>query len=337
MDRPDAGASGRPGHRAHLLPFALPPIHASRAPPSRRDAGKPLVNAPDDHAPVMPKVRRGRLAADAALRNREQLARLGGEVRRSRGRWRLTQAQLAGRVGLSRPTISAIERGLGGSHTLDTWQRLALALGRPLRVELARDPDEGPADAGHLALQELVLRLGRRAGWSGSFELPTKPAEPWRSTDVGLVGHGGRCLLLVECWNTMGDLGAAVRSSNRKLAEAQELAATGLLGLASRGRLGAVAPRGQGRIEGRVETGVEPGETRVAGCWVIRATARNRRLLATYPELFSTRFPGSSRGWLAALVDGGEPPELPGIVWASVDSTRLFAHRRADVPPAPDE
>lgn len=269
----------------------------------------------------MAKVRRGRLAADAVLRNREQLARLGGEVRRSRGRARLTQAQLAGRVGLSRPTISAIERGLGGGHTLDTWQRLGIALRRPLRVELARDPDEAPADAGHLALQELVLRLARRAGWRGSFELPTKPAEPWRSTDVGLVGHGGRWLLLVECWNTFGDVGAAARSSNRKLAEASQLVAAGLVGI----------PGGMW-----LDAESRPRETRVAGCWVIRATARNRRLVATYPELFGTRFPGSSRRWLEALVRGGEPPELPGIVWACADSTRLYALRRAAPPTARD-
>jgi transcriptional regulator with XRE-family HTH domain len=249
----------------------------------------------------MPKVRRGKLAVEAVLRNREQLARLGREVRRSRERRRLTQAQLGARVGLSRPTVSAIERGLGGGHTLDTWQRLGLALGCPLRVELGRDVLEGPADAGHLAIQELVLRVARRAGWRGAFELPTKPLEPWRSTDVGLIDEERGWRILVECWNTISDLGAAVRSSDRKLADSRGLAAV---------RAGGAAP------------------ARVAGCWVVRASVRNRRLVSAYPELFATRFPGSSRAWVEALGGHGDPPAEPGLVWASTDASRLYAWRR---------
>ena len=45
------------------------------------------------------------------------------------------------------------------------------------------------------------------------------------STDVGLRDDRGRRLILVECWNTIGDLGAAVRSTNRKRVEAEDLAA----------------------------------------------------------------------------------------------------------------
>ena len=82
---------------------------------------------------------------------------------------------------------------------------------------------------------------------------------------------------------------------------------------------------------------IEPGETRVAGCWVVRATTRNRRLVATYPELFATRFPGSSRGWLEALVGGSEPSDQPGLVWASADATRLFAHRWSGAAPTARE
>jgi transcriptional regulator with XRE-family HTH domain len=254
----------------------------------------------------MTRLKRPELAAQAARINLEQLSRLGGELRSARHRRRLTQEQLGDRAGLSRSAVSTIERGRGGGHTLDTWQRLALAVDRPMRIELRRDGREEPADAGHLAIQELVLRLGRRAGNKGTFELPTRPSDPSRSTDVGLRDDRARLLILVECWNTFGDLGAAIRSTNRKLAEAADLA---------------VALGGERAY-------------RVACCWVVRDLPRNRNLVARYPELFASRFPGSSAVWVRALTEppGKEPRDDPpsgfGLVWCDALATRLFPWRR---------
>lgn len=257
----------------------------------------------------MPKYKRAELAAEAHRRNLEQLARLGGEVQTARRGRRWTQQQLADLAGVSRSAESALERGLGGGQTLDTWQRVALAAGRPLIVGLQRDPAAQTADAGHLAMQELVLRTGRRAGFTGAFELATRPTEPWRSSDVGLRDDRRRLLVLVECWNTFGDIGSAARSSERKRAEAAMLAvATG---------------------------GDRPFN--VATCWVVRATTRNRALVGRYPEVFSSRFPGSSLGWLRVLTHEArgstfrarpEPPAEPGLIWCDVEATRLFPWRR---------
>jgi hypothetical protein len=197
-------------------------------------------------------------------------------------------------------SISRAERGRGGGLTLDAWQRMALALDITLKVQLQRDFQHEPQDAGHLAMQELVLRLGRRHGYAPSFELPTRPDDPWRSIDVGLADDRRRRLLVVECWNTIGDIGAAARTSSRKLAEADVLAG--------------------------LRWGDEPH--RVALVWVVRATKRNRELLARYPEVFAARFPASSAAWARALNDGTEPPAGPGLVWASVDGTRIYAWRR---------
>jgi len=76
---------------------------------------------------------------------------------------------------------------------------------------------------------------------------------------------------------------------------------------------------------------------RIAGCWVVRDVERNRRLIARYPELFGTRFPGSSASWVRAL--GGAtgdsatprsaPPEELGLVWCDARATRVFAWRRS--------
>lgn len=90
----------------------------------------------------MARMKRPELRAEAQRRNLEQLARLGGQVGVSRRRKRLTQEELGDRADLDQSTISRMERGLGGQLSLDAWQRVALALDRPLRVELGRDPNE---------------------------------------------------------------------------------------------------------------------------------------------------------------------------------------------------
>lgn len=154
------------------------------------------------------------------------------------------------------------------------------------------------------------MRVGRGAGFQRTFELPTRPANPSHSTDVGLRDDRGRWLLLVECWNTIGDVGAAVRSTNRKRVEAEGLAAV----------IGGARP---------TRPGDEPGEPyRVATVWVVRATRRNRDLVARYPELFASRFTGSSRAWVRALTTGSVPPSDLGLVWCDVPCARLYAWRR---------
>jgi transcriptional regulator with XRE-family HTH domain len=248
----------------------------------------------------MTRRRRPELHVEAQRRNREQTARLGAAIRRSRRSRRMTQRQLGERVGLVQSTISLVERGLGGTLSLDAWQRIGLALDRPLRLELAADTLAEPVDDAHLRMQELVLRIGRRSGYATTFELATRPADPSRSTDVGLRNDRRRWLVLAECWNTFGDVGAAARSSARKQAEAEALAIA----------------LGEGRPH------------RVATVWVVRATARNRAIVARYPEVFASRFPGSSAAWVRALTSGGPPPDEPGLVWCDIAATRLFAWRR---------
>lgn len=246
----------------------------------------------------MPGVRRSTIAIEATRRNQEQRARVGGEIRAMRERRGWTRIELARRAGIGRMVESRIERGIGGID-LDALQRIAVALDRPLLVSFGRDLIEGPVDAGHLAMQELVLRLGRAAGYQGVFELAARPSESWRSIDVVLSSDVGRRSVVVECWNSIGDVGAGMRSSDRKRADTVSLAA---------------ARWGEAGHVGLV--------------WVVRATARNRALVARYPEVFAARFPGSSREWVRALTSGGQFPGESGLVWSDVGATRLFEWRR---------
>jgi transcriptional regulator with XRE-family HTH domain len=245
--------------------------------------------------------KRLRCATESAREAARAAMRLGEGIRLARRRRRLTQRALGARVGLHHSRISQVELGRGATLPLRDWFALADGVGRPLRVDLLRSADAEPLDAGHLKMQELVLQLARQAGLRATFELPTRPAEPWRSTDVGLRDDRRRQLLLVECWNTFGDVGAAARATNRKLAEAAGLAAA---------------------------LGGDGGPYRVEGCWVVRAGAANRALVARYPEVFSSRFPGSSANWMRAIAHGSRAPEAAGLVWCSVDGRRLFAWRR---------
>jgi transcriptional regulator with XRE-family HTH domain len=247
----------------------------------------------------VPRLRRPALAAEAERRLRERLTHIGGDAKAMRTRRSWTQGELADLSGLGRMVVSRLERGVGPLD-LETLERVGVALEVPVNAGFGRDPRVDVADAGHLAMQELVLRLGRARGFTGGFELPTRPAEPWRSIDVVLASKAKARMICVECWNTIGDIGAAARASTRKAAELEQMAV---------GRWGV--------------------EAKVGLLWVIRSTARNRALVARYPEVFSARFPSSSRDWIAALTEGRDPPEVPGLVWCDVDATRVFEWRRS--------
>ncbi len=212
----------------------------------------------------------------------------------------MTQAELGRRVGVGQSRISEIERGQGGGATLGLWVALGVALDRPLAVSLSRDVATEPVDAGHLAVQELVMRLARTNGRAATFELPTRPADPARSIDVGIRDDRQRTLIAIEIWNRVDDFGAAVRAHDRKVAEAAGLA----IAIARDGR-----------------------PYRVASCWIFRDTAANRRLVMRYPAILRSRYPGSSVGWVRALAAGGPAPIEPGLLWANGEAGRLVPLR----------
>jgi transcriptional regulator with XRE-family HTH domain len=247
----------------------------------------------------MASQRRRAVEVEATRRLGPILRREGAKVRDARKRRRFRQVDLGERAGLSQPTISQLERGDGGTLSLESWAQVALVLGLPFDLLLGRDALEEPADAGHLGIQELVLRLARGTGTTRFFELPTRPASPTYSTDVGLRNDAERWLIQVECWNTFGNLNASMRSTDRKRAEAESLAIA----------IGNGDPYS------------------VHSVWVVRATRRNRELLRRYPEIFAARFAGTSRAWIATLTKGTRPPQGLGLVWCDVGATRLSEWR----------
>lgn len=219
---------------------------------------------------------------------------LGASLRDGRRRRRLKQAEPAERVGVSRARIGQLEAGWGASAPLRTWVRIGMALGRPFAAGLSREIGQpsAPADSGHLAGQELVLRLARLHGRTGLFELSTRnSARDGGNVDVGVRDDLNRALILVEVWNLVSDLGNATRTSGRKVAEASDLAMF----------------RGY----------------RVALCWLFVDTAANRMLVRRYPQILRARFRGSSVAWAKCLTNGEPPPPEPGLAWVDPRSGRV--------------
>jgi transcriptional regulator with XRE-family HTH domain len=154
--------------------------------------------------------RRKRTTAEIAGAREAQAiaATLGRDARSTRLRRRLTQRELGRRVGLGQSEISHLELGHGENTSIATWTAIGIALNRPLAIGFGRDvADPGPRDAGHLVAQEFVLRLGAATGRAGSFELPTRPANPALSIDVCLRDRRHGLLLVIEIWNRLDDWG----------------------------------------------------------------------------------------------------------------------------------
>ena len=118
----------------------------------------------------MPGNKRPTARITGAARARDVMSMLGRGVAASRTRRGLIQRALAEKVGISRARLAAIEAGQGGAAPAEVWFALAATLGRYLRFEFARDPVEGLADAGHLDIQELLLRDSAGGGWEQVFE-----------------------------------------------------------------------------------------------------------------------------------------------------------------------
>ena len=197
---------------------------------------------------------RSREIGGDSWRSRRRSSKLGQEVRASREAsandagcaWRGAWALVEQRLG-------RLEAGSGGGAPCDVWFALAKALDRYLRFEFARDPQAELADAGHLDIQELVLRVRRSGGWERLFEARS------RRLRVGPVGgRQARRHAAAAGWSSgsagtrSATSGAATRSSERKLQDAEEQA---------------VALAGDG----------EPFQ--VGLVWIVRDTKANRALV----------------------------------------------------------
>lgn len=246
----------------------------------------------------MGSVSRPRYPAGSAGRQRAAVvaARLGVALRDARRSAFLSQRAVAARCGVSQQRISELELGRGARAGLDTWSTVTAGIGEQLVAFIEKQPGSNlPRDIEHARRQSLVIETARDGGWVATPEarLVTHPDRP-RSVDVLLRRREREEAAVVEVWNLLLDVGAALRGLDDKVAA----------------------------------VGAEASTDRVAGLWVVRSTSRNRSVLAQLAPMIGSGFPADPRAWLRALRDPGAPmPVDPGLLWTDNGGTRLFAGR----------
>ncbi|HET7030765.1 MAG TPA: helix-turn-helix transcriptional regulator [Candidatus Limnocylindrales bacterium] len=242
--------------------------------------------------------RRAGMARIAARERSRYLAkRLGVVLRESRIALRQTQSQASHRAGVSQQYWSCLERGLGSAASLETIAACAAAVDTELAAFLqARPGADLPRDIVHLRGQAAIVREAEPGGWRASIEVPIDPdSHRSRSIDVALERMPRGEIAVVELVDLIADAGADLRGLSDKVAAIRRS-----------------HPR-----------------HRVAGMLAVRATQRNRALLAELGPLVDARFPAPSAAWLKALHDPGTPmPSQDGLIWARVDGSGLLARRR---------
>ncbi len=237
-------------------------------------------------------------------------AKLGRMLRDGRSRLRLRQLDASARAGLSRSRWSDLECGRDPLATVATWSRAAAAVGGRLEAWIKEtSAADQPRDAVHLRNQELIIRLSESGGWTAlPEEMIDREARTSRAADVLLTRttrDGTAEYALWDVWDWLPDVGAVTRDFQR--------------------RVDAVDRYAVARMPNDGQEGHLP---RTGGCLAIRATARNRRLIADHRHFFGARFPGSGYAWIQCLTDRQATlPKTCALVWISVHGDRLLAAR----------
>ena len=124
----------------------------------------------------------------------------------------ITQRELAGVVGVSRPLITAIESGQA-APSLDIVQRIAVALGLEIdiawRLPVVADPK--PGDRVHAWCSGHVDRRFRGHGWETRREQEVLLARAHGWIDLLAFDPRTRTLIIVEIKTQIHDLGAIER------------------------------------------------------------------------------------------------------------------------------
>ena len=252
-------------------------------------------DAPD--APV-----RQRRATDVVLRGRRRAAelsrRLATALREARLAAGLTQAEAAARARISQAQWSRLERATSEAQRagVEEWAVAAEAVGLRLAAFMERASGATlPRDIEHLLRQNAVVSRGRPGGWLPAPEMPLDIGAGGHVVDVMLTRAVRREATVVEIWDWLDDVGAALRSFDEKVAAVRR------------------------QLSG----------WHVQGTWVMRGTRRNRDLVRGLGALFAARFPADGEAWLRALDDPNvRLPDQLAIVWTPSASPDLQARPR---------
>lgn len=237
---------------------------------------------------------------------------MGAVLRSVRIRRELRQVDVAGMAGLSRATVSRMERGHFASLSIEAARRVAAVL--DIRLDLVPRWRGGDLDrllnSRHGRLHELVARrLVHLDGWVVAPEVSFAIYSERGVVDI-LAFHEGRGIVLViELKTEIVDVNELVGTLDRKRRLAIDIAHSH----------GWAVP-----VEAR------------AAAWLIVAESRtNRRRLSAHRTMLRAAFPSDGRrlpGWLRDPVDPIRalsfwPNDHPGNVGASLASVRRVRSR----------
>lgn len=144
--------------------------------------------------------------------------RFGLGVRALRGRRRLTQTELAVRIGVSRAVIWRIERGHVDRVAVHTLERVAAELGARIDLRLLWQGEglDRLLDARHAALVEHVVALLTAFGWVAIPEVSFNIRGERGSIDILAFHPRSGSLLIVEIKSVVPDYQAMLAGLDRK-------------------------------------------------------------------------------------------------------------------------
>jgi transcriptional regulator with XRE-family HTH domain len=143
---------------------------------------------------------------------------IGRQVQAVRLARNLRQQDVAARAGVSRPTVSRLERGELDGLTLGTIRAISRALGMPSVAHLGwRGPEvEQLLDRVHAAMVECVASRLRHLGWEVVPEFSFNHYGERGSVDIIAWRPTVRSLLVVEAKSHLWDLQSTLMTLDRK-------------------------------------------------------------------------------------------------------------------------
>ncbi len=199
----------------------------------------------------------------------------------------MSQASLGAAAGMSRETVSRIERGAAGTVRLDTIVEVAAALGAvaDITIQWRGEALARLLDAAHADLVgRVVSRLGD-VGWETAVEVTFSRYGERGAIDIFARHVATGAVLVVEVKSVIPDLQAMLAVLDRKVRLAPHVA----------------AERGWGR------------PTAVGRLLVVPGGRTVRRRIATHREVFDIAFPDRRREVTRWLRDPSGRP-LAGIL-----------------------
>lgn len=214
-------------------------------------------------------------------------ARLGARIRRARFLAGTTQRAVATEAGVSQSTISRIELGRGGPVPLDTWERVAAAVGLNLSAVI-RTPSRMRSQPLQMRCHRMVSELAGRGGWATwTISTPDDPAQ----TETILERPERQEVAIVRVWDVLGNVEAEIAAFKERLAEER-------------------TARGEG--------------CRVSGVVVVIGGGENRRRLSETGAPVARAFSLNGDEWLVALGRFRVPmPDELGMIWTDERVGRL--------------